>query len=303
MVLALATAVAAALGAVPAAAVHAGDSRCTYADGTVRVHLAAEHVVRLLVVDREIRYADLTDYSHRGQCGRARVGNTDRIVVTEGQAGRSRLQFDQQIGHFGPGATTESSGRSEIEVRLGTLTDIWIMGRPVGEHITVGRRGVNLNGDGDVDLIGTELTDVNVFLNEGDDHFSGQGGAGTGEPFRTRRWGLVAYGGEGADVLIGSNRGDILDGDWGRDLIRGGPGGDDIDGGDQDDETIAGPGQDVVTGGNGADRIEAGRADDTIFANDNVADAIDGGAGHDIAFTDTNDPDPQRVEDRRYGNP
>ena len=126
-ILVLATCLAISVSAIPATA--SAYSWCTYANGVVTLNLAAEHVTRLLVVDGRIEFADLAHYQFKGRCGSATVRNTDRIRITEDDPGNSQLQFDQQIGRFGPGRTPEANGRSEIEVNLGTLRDIWIMGR------------------------------------------------------------------------------------------------------------------------------------------------------------------------------
>ena len=185
-----------ALAGIPAIA--SAQSRCTYANGVVTLNLAADHVVRLLVVEGRIKFADLTHYEVRGPCGSATVRNTNRIRITEDAPGNSRLQFDQQIGRFAPGRTLEASGRSEIEVYLGTLRDIWIMGRTTSEVMTIGELGVNLNGDGDADLIGSHLAEITVFASDGDDVVRATGGAGTGDrwlaadlglPLRLRRRG------------------------------------------------------------------------------------------------------------------
>jgi hypothetical protein len=278
---------AAAVTPAPATAFHEGDfSSCTYGAGVVHVHLAAHHVVRLLVVDGHIEFADLTDFAYRGRCGRATVRNTDRIRVTETHAGESRLQFDQRIGRFAPGRTRESSGRSEIEVRLGTLKDIWVMGRDVPELVTIGSRGVNINGDGDADLIGSHLREITLFLNDGADVMTASGGHGTGDAWLPTTLGLGAYGGDGQDRLEGTPRRDTLAGDAGADLLVGRGGGDFLDGGNQDDRIFGGYGADYVYPGNGADRVSAGVGDDFINADDLTADTLEGGPGHDGADAD-----------------
>ena len=294
--------VAFALVAPPAGAFHSGSTSCTFGDGVVRLRLAAEHVVRLMVVDRHIEYADLTDYSYRGRCGAARVGNTDRIVVRETEAGQSRLQFDQQLGGFGPGRVRESNGRSEIEVQLGTLTDIWIMGRPGADDVHVGERGVNLNGDRDADLMGERLREVFVFLLDGDDRLTGMGGRGAGDPFRSRLGGIAITGGSGNDVIEGSPRPDFLDGEFAGDVVIGRGGRDDLDGGPANDVVRGGRGDDSVEGGGGADRVKGGSHDDILLLNDYVADLGDGGTGSDRAFIDTNDT-TNDVERTTYGDP
>ena len=265
-------------------------SGCTYAGGVVTLNLAANHVVRLLVVEGRIRLADLTHSESRGRCGSATVRNTDRIRITEDEPGESRLQFDQQIGRFAPGPTLEASGRSEIEVSLGTLRDIWIMGRATSEVMTIGELGVNLNGDDDVDLIGSRLAEITVFANDGHDAVRATGGAGTGERWRPPSRGyLSAFGGEGDDLLSGTGRSDALYGDGGVDELRGGAGRDSLNGGNHSDVIFGGDDGDSIIGGSWADVVQAGPGDDFIDAYDLTADDVRGGTGFDTARIDAAD--------------
>jgi hypothetical protein len=287
-VLVVAACLAVALAGIPAMA--SGQSGCTYANGVVTLNLAADHVVRLLVVDGRIKFADLTHYQFRGPCGSATVRNTNRIRITEDEPGKSRLQFDQQIGRFAPGRTPEDSGRSEIEVNLGTLRDIWIMGRATSEVMTIGELGVNLNGDGDVDLIGSHLAEITVFANDGHDVVRATGGAGTGERWQPPTGGyLSASGGEGDDLLTGTARSDHLYGDGGFDELRGRNGRDSLDGGNYPDVIFGDDGGDYIVGGSWADVVEAGPGDDFIDAYDLTADDLHGGPGFDTANVDADD--------------
>jgi hypothetical protein len=273
---------------IPAKA--SGYSWCTYANGVVTLNLAADHVIRLLVVDGQIKFADLAHYEFRGRCGSATVHNTDRIRITEDDPGKGRLQVDQQIGRFGPGRTREASGRSEIEVNLGTLRDIWIMGRPTSQVITIGERGVNLNGDRDVDLIGSRLAEITVFLNDGDDVVRATGGHGTGDRWLPPTGGyLSAFGSNGRDRLIGTGRADDLDGDGGFDELSGRGGRDSLDGGNRSDVIRGGAGGDYITGGSWADVVFAGPGADFISAYDFTADELHGGTGFDTATVDVED--------------
>jgi Ca2+-binding RTX toxin-like protein len=284
-VLVAAACLALALAGIPATA--SAQSRCSYINGVVSLNLAADHVVRLLVVEGRIRFADLTHYEFRGPCGSATVRNTDRIRITEDEAGNSRLQFDQQIGRFAPGRTLEARGLSEIEVNLGTLRDIWIMGRTTSEVMTIGELGVNLNGDGDVDLIGSHLAEITVFASDGHDVVRAAGGAGTGDRWLPPTWGyLSASGGEGDDLLGGTRRNDHLYGDGGFDELRGGGGRDSLDGGNYSDVIVGGDGGDYIVGGSWADVVEAGPGDDFIDAYDLTADDLHGGTGFDTASVD-----------------
>jgi Ca2+-binding RTX toxin-like protein len=279
--------------AAPSAAVHDDrNSSCTYADGTIRLVIASQHVVQLLAIEDRIEYADLSDYSHRGQCGRATVRNTDRVRVTETIAGTTRFQLRQWFQRLGPGRTVESTGISEIEVYLGTVEDVWLLGRPVRDAVTIGTGGINLNGDGDADLIGGAIGQLYAFLDDGDDSFSASGGRGTGDPWvPARTLALTVDGNDGDDVISGSQRGDNLEGFLGRDRISGlgGP-----------DSISAGSHQDVVYGGNGNDFIDPGPWPDTVFAGygddhirahdwDTTGDTLSGGPGTDAAVVDDYD--------------
>jgi hypothetical protein len=284
-VLVAAACLALAIVGIPATA--SAQSGCTYANGVVTLNLAADHVVRLLVVEGRIKFADLTHYEFRGPCGSATVRNTNRIRITEDEPGNSRLQFDQQIGRFAPGHPLEASGRSEIEVNLGTLRDIWIMGRATSEVMTIGELGVNLNGDGDVDLIGSHLAKITVFANDGHDVVRATGGFGAGDRWLppTRGY-LSASGGEGDDLLIGTRRNDHLYGDGGFDELQGRGGRDSFDGGNYSDVILGGDGGDYIVGGSWADVVEAGPGDDFIDAYDLTADDLHGGTGFDTASVD-----------------
>jgi Ca2+-binding RTX toxin-like protein len=279
------------LGAAPASlAFHDGTSSCTYSAGVVRLRLASQHVVQLLAVEGRIEYADLTDYSFRGQCGSATVSNTDTVRLSETVAGTTRFQLRQQFGRLGPGRTRETTGVSEIEVYLGTVTDIWLLGRPVRDAVTVGAGGLNLNGDGDVDLIGSHVAEITAFLEEGNDLLTAEGGRGTGSPWFPPAGGyLSAYGGDGADLLRGSGGNDTLDGDWDDDRVYGLGGRDDLRGSTGHDFVSGGSGADYIDPGYGYDTVFAGPGNDFIAAADYTADTIDGGNGSDSAFADRED--------------
>ena len=287
-VLVAASCLALAMAGTPASV--SGHSWCTYANGVVRLNLAADHVIRLLVVERRIEFADLTHYQFRGACGSATVRNTNRIRITEDEPGNSRLQFDQQIGRFAPGRTLEANGRSEIEVNLGTLRDIWIMGRMTSEVVTIGELGVNLNGDGDVDLIGSHLAEITVFASDGHDVVRATGGSGTGDRWLPPTWGyLSAHGGEGDDLLSGTRRNDHFYGNGGFDELAGRGGRDSLDGGNYSDVIVGGDGGDYILGGSWRDVVKAGPGADFIDAYDLTADDLHGGTGFDTAKVDADD--------------
>lgn len=89
------------------------------------------------------------------------------------------------------------------------------------------------------------------------------------------------YAGPGADYIDGGDGDDVLDGDDGNDVIFGGEGGDKIYGGEGGDDLDGGPGNDEIYGGPGNDNIWGRGGDDKLYGGDN-ADTMDGGDGHDL---------------------
>ncbi|MEX0875024.1 MAG: adhesin, partial [Actinomycetota bacterium] len=88
-------------------------------------------------------------------------------------------------------------------------------------------------------------------------------------------------GGEGDDIIYGTNGDDIIDGGGGNDQIFGGNGQDTIFGGEGDDFIDGQNGSDTVYGGEGNDTLRGGsNGNDTIFG-DAGDDDIDGGNGDD----------------------
>jgi len=118
---------------------------------------------------------------------------------------------------------------------------------------------------------------------------------------------LLAYGGEGNDVIIGGSEADKLfgedgddvlvgyDGDdeliggSGNDVLRGREGNDDLDGGDGNDFIFGGSGNDTLIGGNGDDELYGYEGNNTLIGgqgNDYLSggdgdDLIEGGGGDD----------------------
>jgi Ca2+-binding RTX toxin-like protein len=275
--------------ASPAAAFHDGYSSCTYSAGVVRLVMASQHVVRLLVVSGQIHYSDLDDNRFGGQCGSATVNNTDLIRVWETVAGTTRLFFDQSLARFGPGRTLESAGLSEIEVKMPTVTDLELMGRPTRDVVRVGTTGVDLNGDGDVDIIGSSLHTLWAYLDDGNDYFSAAGGRGTGDRWIPVDRGLAVRANDGNDTISGTPRIDLLDGEAGEDRVSGAGGADTLYGGSHVDVLTGGSGNDFIDPGPWSDTVVAGEGDDHIRAADSTADHLDGGPGNDRAIIDQAD--------------
>ncbi|GBD42104.1 Leukotoxin [bacterium HR39] len=97
--------------------------------------------------------------------------------------------------------------------------------------------------------------------------------------------GGAVSGGEGDDVVVGSDRADtiaghggddVIDGAGGDDVLYGGEGADHVSGGEGNDVLAGDGGNDVLAGDAGNDRLEGGPGDDRL----------EGGAGDDLAFGD-----------------
>jgi hypothetical protein len=290
------------------AAAPASAASCRFGDGVVHARVDAGTGLRLLVWPQgspeagQIWWGNQRDSSQQGFCGRATVRNTDRVVVTgKGRTGK----LDYQLPHrpFGPGRTDEPGGIPEIEFVLrGGMTAFWMTGLGgtddgEAETVHVGERGVDVNGDDDLDVrFRSRVTNVRLFLLDGDDVADARGGHGTGAPwFRGR--GLGLFGGDGADVLHGHAGPDILRGDPGTDELFGHGGRDELTDG-QDDHLDGGAGDDVLTSFGGASWLLGGAGDDVLSADDLVVDVVlDGGPGDDSAWYDDDDQ-PLGIEHR-----
>jgi serralysin len=88
--------------------------------------------------------------------------------------------------------------------------------------------------------------------------------------------------GAGADVLIGGDGNDVLDGGGGNDLLIGGDGTDRLNGGIGNDNLIGSDGNDSLDGDSGNDVLVGGDGDD-FLRGDTVADILIGGTGIDTA--------------------
>ncbi len=114
----------------------------------------------------------------RQTCG-ATVRNTDSIRIVGGNA----ATFLFHKGFLEPGKTPESDGSPEIEIDLGDFRGTFWMRTPAGDDaIVAGSRGIDVNGDGDVDLVGGAIRGMRFVTRGGADEVSTVGGHGTGEP-------------------------------------------------------------------------------------------------------------------------
>jgi Ca2+-binding RTX toxin-like protein len=183
-------------------------------------------------------------------CGGATTLNTNRIVI-RGGALRDVVSLS---GTFEPGLTVET-GISEIEIQLSGLESVTWSAGGGDDTLVFLNGGIDLGGDGDVDVTGNPINSVH-------------GGAGNDLlDFSARGGSYTLGGGAGNDELIGGSGNNTLLGGADDDTLRGNAGNDHVEGG---------PGDDVEFGGGGTDRFDQqGVA--------NGSDFLSGGAGIDTA--------------------
>ena len=113
-------------------------------------------------------------------CGAATVKNTKRIDIKGTGASADTISanyvtIDLQGGVLGPGSKAEATGKSEIEIRVAVVPGIdpffpnppfpialSYVGTKRSDKLIVGEKGLDLNGDGDVDVT-TTLTPFGLY--------------------------------------------------------------------------------------------------------------------------------------------
>ena len=210
----------------------------------------------------------------------ATVRNTDSIRIIGGHV----ATFLLQEGLLAPGRTRESDGSSEIEVHFEGFRGTFWMRTPAGnDTIVAGSRGVDVNGDGDMDLMGGAIRGMRFVTRGGSDEVSTGGGHGTGAPVasipvrvdagpgRDR----VMFGpGQDAALFAGSGDDRVVSSDAEFGFFVGGAG---------DDVLIGGSGEESIHPGFGADTARAKGGDDLVSQSEkrDGSDVFSGGAGFD----------------------
>ena len=222
--------------------------------------------------------------------GTPTVLTTDTINVL--LLGLSSADLRLGGGPFAPGATPETVGAPEIEIRVtGQSAQSSVVGTSRGDefHWVPGGTtpGLNLNprsaGDQDVDVT---IEDFDSFL-------VAEGGAGNdtiiGQPGARIPDGVFSKGGRGNDFLRAPRSGAILQGGPGNDEIAGAGGYDMIEGGPGNDRVTGGGDADEITGGPGKDRLFGGDGGDLIKSRDSARDTVRCGPGRDRVRADRRD--------------
>jgi hypothetical protein len=242
-----------------------------------------------------VTHSDDTEHA----CEAATVANTKRIDVTgtgwtSDVSNSTTIVIDESLGRLAPGVGRERTRVREIEVRISVTPGgnqippetqlpliLSYVGTAQADREAVGSNGLDLNGDGDLDVTTTvhPFDELWLFGLGGNDRLSGGGSPATGAAAQVPMW---LRGGSGDDRLRGGVANDELDesataGGSGHDALMGGAGADSLSGGVQNDR---------LTGGTGEDELAGGRGSDAFFARDGYADSIRGGAGFDEARVD-----------------
>lgn len=269
---------------------------CSFAGGTVTVSLpaAGDAAVFTQGTSGQIEV-------NGTQCLTATVSNTTAISV-QGSAGDQSVSIDLSTGSWGAINWSIDLGTSAADA---DSLDVTNAGNARAVEQDWGASGIDLNGDGDLDVT---VTNVEVFTAEagdGGDTIWAAGSTITGTAFTHA---MTILGGDGDDVLQGGTGNDTVDASatLGYDDVAGGPGNDallcGVDGGavdylgsatavtvDLTAGTATGEGSDTITG---CDDIEGSAFNDTLTGNANDND-ITGGAGDDkidgLAGEDTAD--------------
>ena len=202
------------------------------------------------------------------------------IENAEGGAGADTLIGNDLDNHFaGHGGVDVIDGGAGSD----TLRYDWESGgravANLGNGVTADRTGardqlINIEnltgGDGNDVLFGDGAANILIGL-EGLDRLNGKDGDDQIE------------GGAGNDVLVGGGGADVLLGGEGADIIGGRTGDDDIDGGAGADVIVGQLGNDVIDGGDGADKINGGVGDDVLRGGEG-ADQLLGRSGDDQLY-------------------
>jgi hypothetical protein len=281
--------------AVPAAANAA--STCSYNASTRTATINDGSGVFPLMISRNGQAIVFRDQpSIDVVCQGATVTNTDLIFVNgtasaaDGTASatiREGYVIDLSRGALGPGATPETDGNSEVEIKIrqqvanpARLLDIF--GTTQADTIRVGggntpgvsSPGVMFGNDADLDMnifradgSAQRVKSIEVDGNLGDDFITGRGGFGVNSFFPAATVPPLIRGRAGNDTLVDGLAGDRLEGDFGNEVPR--------------------PGAEM--------------GNDTLFSVDGVRDSLVGSLGFDTATTDAVD-DVSTVEQRTIGS-
>lgn len=209
--------------------------------------------------DFNVSMTGLTDTT----CGGATVANVDLVDIVGG-TGANNMTINLSGGQLEPGAATEGTGLSEIEldVDLSSGTDKFtLQGGVSNEFLDATSTGIKTDSDADDEITLTGVNTTEIRGGDGNDTLKGSPGAES------------LFGEAGNDMVVGGDGTDSVDGGVGDDLVSGGASADTVVGGDGNDSVLGRLGSDDLSGDAGNDTLSPGGGTSN--------DAIDGGADRD----------------------
>ena len=136
-------------------------------------------------------------------------------LVINGSAGVNTVILDYNQGLFATGTSTFTGTTIDL---AGNATDnLKLRGTPTVDSWVFGTSGIALNSDAFKDIVVSNTENFTVALNDGNDVFSGQGNAATGNAAFTTA--VTVFGGKGNDTIKGGNGNDTLNGGDGADTF------------------------------------------------------------------------------------
>jgi Ca2+-binding RTX toxin-like protein len=276
---------------------------CTFASGTITIEMAPDDLVALGQNDvtDTIQFDDGADGTFAECAPVAPIATTTSIVVN-GDIGDETVEItmsdvaagDNDLVNWGAVNWSINAGTDVLDNDFlhvdGSLVDSGDM------NVVFGASGIDLNGDGDLDVTHAGFEDFEADGGAGEDTISGAGSTATGAAFASNL--IDVDGGAEDDTLTGGAGNDTFFGDAGDDILAGGLGDDSLTGGangaDGDTADFSGSAAAVnanLTSGNasgqGLDTLVTlenliGSPQGDTLTGDGAVNVITPGAGNDI---------------------
>ena len=214
------------LVAIPATA-----ASCTFSSGVLSISSPLTESVTLQVLGDGSNRILVNGVDTLAACGPSQVATTSN-TTTINIVGDTHNQTVTVFLYDTVGATI-SWGTINWTIALGgqLFSDLLMIDNSGGDlpiHVVLGATGIDLNADGNLDVVTSGVVSFTVNGGPGHDIISAAGDATTGSTFGTA---VTVNANDGNDAITGGDGSDILDGGADADTIEGGLGNDSLDGG------------------------------------------------------------------------
>jgi len=204
---------------------------CTFSSGVLSLSSTLDESITLQVLGDGSNRILVNGVDTSAACGLAQIATTSNTTAIN-IAGDTHNQTVTVLLYDTVG-TTISWGTINWTIALGgqLFSDSLTIDNSGGNlpiHIVLGATGIDLNADGNLDVVTSGVQSYTVNGGPGDDVISAAGDATTGTILGTF---VTANGKDGNDAITGGNGSDVLDGGSEADTIEGGLGNDSLDGG------------------------------------------------------------------------